>query len=104
MSLVKLQARHLWIDGSLAADLIGEAPCVYLVYYPERKALLLAPIDESYFTTVHKANQALVKLRNIKGDRSISLQELLIDHDIPDDDRPLPFLHQEGLRMLHITL
>lgn len=104
MSEIKLQNRHLFISGALAADAFGDVIQVYVVYYAQNHALLLAPIDDPLFPTMHKARMQMLKTRNLQGDRSISMEEILIDHDIDDTDRDLPYNYQPGLRMVHINL
>jgi hypothetical protein len=101
---VKLRTQHLWISGDIAADAFGDAPQVYIVYYPQQKALLLAPMDDVIFPTIHKSGLQMLKNRNLEGDKTISLQEIIIDNDIDDTDRDLVVMYQPGLRMLHITL
>lgn len=44
----------------------------------------------------------MLKTRNLQGDKSISLQELIIDHDLDESDRDLVFTHQEGMQMLQV--
>ncbi len=104
MSEVKLRNRHLFLSGGLAADAFGDATQVYVVYYAQNHALLLAPSDDALFPTMHKAGMQMLKTRNLQGDRSISLEEILIDHDLDDSDRDLPYTYQSGLRILHIHL
>lgn len=102
--MIKLKNSHLWIAAELAADALGEGAFVFGVYYPQQHALILAPVDDPVFPTIHKPEQLLVKNRNQAGDKSISVQEILIDHEIDDTDRDLVYMHQPGLKMLHITL
>ena len=82
----------------------GELTQVYLVYYPQQKALMLAPSDDTIFPTLHKAVKVMLKSRNLQGDKTITLQELLIDQEIDDTDRDLPFTVSPDMRLLHITL
>lgn len=101
---IKLRTQHLWISGDIAEAVFGPAPQVYTAYYPQQKALLLAPMDDDIFPTVHKGGLQMLKSRNLQGDKTISLQEIIIDNDIDDTDRDLAFMHQPGMRILHVTL
>lgn len=101
---IKLKTQHLWISSDIAEVAFGEVAQVYVVYYPQQRALLLAPMDEEIFPTIHKAALQMLKNRNLQGDKTISLQEIIIDNDIDDTDRDLVFMHQPGMKMLHITL
>lgn len=104
MSFVVLKNRHLFIAAELALQAFGNAAQVYVVYYPTRQALLLAPMEDKIFPTLHKAGLQMLKTRNLQGDKSISLEETLIDHDLDNTDRPLAFNHVPNVPLLHVTL
>ena len=53
---------------------------------------------------LHKAKQHMLKDRNLKGDKSIALHELLIDNEIDSTDRDLVYDFQPGLGILNIKL
>jgi hypothetical protein len=99
----KLKTQHLWISADLAAAL-GNPSQVHVVYYPAQRSLLLAPQDDDIFPTLHKTALQMLKMRNLQGDRTISLQEIIIDHEIDDTDRDLAFNHQAGARLLQVFL
>jgi hypothetical protein len=101
---IKLSTQHLWIAAEIAESAFGSAPQVYVIYYPAQRALLLAPMDDELFPTIHKAGLQMLKTRNLKGDKTISLQEIIIDNDIDDTERDLAFMHQPGVRLLHVSL
>ena len=101
---IKLRTQHLWISGDIAGTVFGDLDKVYTVYYPQLHALLLAPMDDEIFPTIHKGDLQMLKTRNLEGDKTISLQEIIIDHDLDESDRDLVFMHQPGVRMLHVTL
>ena len=101
---IKLRTQHLWISGDIAGTVFGDLDKVYTVYYPQLHALLLAPMDDEIFPTIHKGDLQMLKTRNLEGDKTISLQEIIIDNDLDDSDRDLVFMHQPGVRMLHVTL
>lgn len=101
---IQLKTQHLLIAADIAAEVFGEAAQTYTVYYPQQRALLLAPMDDEIFPKVHKAQLQMLKSRNLQGDKSISLQEIIIDHDIDETDRELEYVFQPGMSMLKITL
>lgn len=103
-SSIRLQTSHLLISGKLAKDLFKDCTNVNLVYYPDRQTLMLAPPHNMPFKQLHKANQHLLKDRNLQGDKSIALHEILIDHQIDPSDRELTFELQPGLEILCIKL
>ena len=101
---VKLKTQHLWITADLAAAVFGDSAQVYTVYYPQQRSLLLAPMTDDIFPTIHKASLQMLKNRNLQGDKTISLQEIIIDHDIEDSDRDLAYICPSGVSLLHVSL
>jgi hypothetical protein len=46
---VKLRTQHLWISGDIVDSALGETAQVYVMYYPQQRSLLLAPMDDDIF-------------------------------------------------------
>jgi len=103
-SPVRLRASHLHIDGELAQTVFGDCENAYVVYYPGRQLLLIAPVTDEDFKKLHQVQQHMVKDRNLQGDKSIALHELLIDQQLREEDRDLPHELQAGLGVLKVTL
>ncbi|MEL7159942.1 MAG: hypothetical protein AAFN92_04230 [Bacteroidota bacterium] len=101
---VQLKRQHLWLSAEIAADAFAGERQVYVVYYPQRGALLLAPMSDDAFKSLHECSLVMLKDRNVRGDKSLSLQEIVIDNDLDGSDRPLAFTTQPGLRMLQVKL
>lgn len=103
-SLLRLKSSHLQIDHALVGQVFGEDHNVYAVYYPNQKSLLLAPVTDELFKQLHKASQHILKSRNLNGDKSIALHEMLIDNQLDDTDRELEYELQPGLGILNVKL
>ena len=101
---VRLRREHLWLSAAVADNAFGGERQVYVVYYPNRRSLLLAPMSDDAFKQLHESALIMLKDRNAAGDKSLSLQEILIDNDLEANDRPLAFTSKPGLRMLQVTL
>ena len=56
------------------------------------------------FKKIHKAGQQMLKDRNLKGDKSIALHEILIDHQIDETDRELTYELAPGMKILNVKL
>ena len=97
---VQLRGAHLLIKGELLREVFGAASQVRMVYYPKEHSLLLAPVEDAVFSQLHKTSTQMLKTRNLDGDGSVSLRELLIDYDLNDADRPLSFEQVKGLGIL----
>lgn len=101
---VRLQNRHLVIDAATAENAFGDEIQVYTVYYANLGALLLAPMSDETFRQAHDCALVMLKLRNARGDKSLSLEEILIDNDLAATDRELVANGAPGLRMLQVML
>lgn len=99
-----LKSSHLLIDHQIATEIFGDDLNVNVVYYADRKALMIAPQSEELFKKLHKAKQHMLKDRNAKGDKTIALHELLIDNEIDSADRNLEFEFLKELRILNVKL
>jgi len=89
--MLQLKSGHLLFDSELVNQLFGNEEQVNTVYYPERKDLLIAPRSKTFFQKLHKTSWTALKLKNPKGDKTIFIRDLLLDHDIDDTDRQLEF-------------
>lgn len=91
MDKVLLRNRHLIVPASIAADFLKDNSHINMVYYAQRQTLLLAPAADELFKGLHKTSMQMVKNKNLTGDKSISLEEMLIDNELDDTDRPLEY-------------
>lgn len=103
-SKVKLKNGHLIIESELADTALLQTRQVYAVYYDNLKAILMAPDSDQTFKAAHDCVMLFVKVKNVRGDRSISIQEFMVDFEISPEDRDLTYMSSPGLTMLHITL
>ena len=103
-ALVSLKASHLVIAREVAEVLFKESSNAFVVYYPNRNTLMLAPVTDEVFKQLHKAGQHMLKDRNLKGDKTLALHEILIDHQLDERDRALDYEVQSALGILSIKL
>ncbi|HFA52174.1 MAG TPA: hypothetical protein ENJ95_24415 [Bacteroidetes bacterium] len=103
-SEVRLKSSHIHIDKEIAAEVFGKDLNVFVVYYPEKKSLMVSPVSNVFFKKLHKASQHMLKDRNLKGDKTIALHEIIIDNQIDETDRDLEYELQPGLGILNIKL
>ena len=101
---VRLKSSHLLIGRELASIIFGNELNVNVIYYADRRTLMIAPQSEELFKKLHKAKQHMLKDRNAKGDKTIALHELLIDNEISNTDRNLEFECQKELKILNVKL
>jgi hypothetical protein len=89
--MLTLKSGHICFQNELVAELFGSEEQVNLVYYHERKTLLVAAQSKTFFSKLHKTNWTALKLRNPKGDKTIFLRDLLMDNDLDETDRVLNY-------------
>jgi len=82
---------HLLLPAELAARAFPGEVQVRLVFYPERRELLLAGRSDVFFEKLHKTQWLVLKDRNPQGDKTLAVRDLLIDNDLELDDRELAF-------------
>lgn len=101
---VYLEAAHICIKKIIAEKVFGSEAVVLSVFYAKDNTFMVAPAGEELFKTIHKANQQMLKSKNSAGDKSISIQELILDNDIDESDRNLEFVVEEALHILKVKL
>lgn len=88
---VSLESSHICLGREVVAAVFQEELNIYLTFYPEKGHLVMAPVTNTFFTTLHKASQHLLKIKSADGARSIALHELIIDHEIEQTAGPLRY-------------
>lgn len=101
---VYLEASHICIKKNTAEKIFGSETVVLSVFYGKEKTFMAAPASEELFRNLHKAGQQMLKIKNAAGDKSISIQELILDNDIDNKDRDLEFVMEEALHVLKVKL
>lgn len=101
---IRLKSSHLLFSQEIVDQVFGEQTSAYMIYYPDRRTLMVAPASDELFKQLHKVTQHIIKDRNMKGDKAIALHEILIDHQLEAVDRDLSFEWQEEMGILNITL
>lgn len=105
MCRLKLQVQHLWLSHELVARYFRETEQVVVAFVEHGPHLLIAPAPASVLVKVHpKASTRMFKLKNLQGDRTISIHDFLIDHELASDDKPLQYDYIEKLGALKVSL
>jgi hypothetical protein len=102
MSKLNLKSQHIIVYQPMVEKFFSGETHVLLKYDTAEKVLLMAPASRNEFKVAHKAAQHMLKERNLKGDKSISIHEILIDHELDDNDRVLSFSIQEGIIKINL--
>ena len=101
---ISLKSQHLIISSELVESYFQNSPYVLLSYKEEIGKLLISPVDNAWFTKMHKADQYFLKQRNLKGDNSTGIHALLLDFDLDDSDRDLSFSENSTSNFLSVDI
>lgn len=101
---IRLQGTHLIIDHEIANTIFGKDTVAYVVYYPGKNTLMMAAYSDELFKKLHKTAQQMLKDRNLKGDKSLALGEILIDNQLDESDRDLEYKVEAALGILSVQL
>lgn len=88
---MKLQNGHIIIDAQLSEQILEGQIQINWVFYPERSQLLFAAKSKTFFEKMHQTQWKTLKHKNAQGDMSFYVREILIDFELDDSDRTLPF-------------
>jgi hypothetical protein len=103
-SEVYLEASHICIKKNIVEKIFGSETVVLSVFYANDNTFMVSPASEELFKTIHKVSQQMLKTKNPNGDRSISIQELLLDQGVDANNRDLEFVVEEVLHILKVKL
>jgi hypothetical protein len=102
MSWIKLANQHLLISSEIAQVFFPGASQVNMVFYTGRNTLLIAAATDELFKGLHKTSTHMLKDKNLKGDKSITLEEIIIDNELNAADRELDFKADETMKIITI--
>ena len=103
--MVSLKSSHIYLESELVKNVFGNIHYAYAVYNLEQKRLLITPVSSQWFVKIYeKPAQFLLKDRNLKGDKTLAVREILIDYDLESSDRTLEFELIEKTKLLKIKV
>ena len=86
-----LKNGHIIIPAAIVKKWLDKDNHVNMVYYPERSQLLVAAKSKTFFEKMHKTKWMVLKYKNLSGDKTLYVREILIDNDLDEADRSLSF-------------
>jgi hypothetical protein len=101
---VALQSSHLFLDSELVKKIFGNVHYAYATYSKEQHRLLITPVSSQWFVKLYEPTQFLLKSRNLKGDKTLAIREILIDNDIDMADRVVTFEIVEKTNLIKVQL
>jgi len=86
-----LKSSHVYLDSELVETIFKNIHYAYVTYVKAQKRLLITPVSSQWFVKMYEPTQFLLKSRNLKGDKTLAIREILIDNDLDMKDRILDF-------------
>jgi hypothetical protein len=86
-----LKNGHIVFPADIVNKWLDDDNHVNMIYYPERSHLLVAAKSRAFFEKMHKTKWMVLKDKNLLGDKTLYVREILIDNELDDTDRPLRF-------------
>jgi hypothetical protein len=102
--MVALKASHIQLDNTIVSKVFQNIHYAYVTYLESQERLLITPVSSQWFVKMYKPTQFLLKDKNLKGDKSIAIREILIDNDLKQDDRELTYEIIEKTNLIKIQL
>jgi len=104
MTKISLKSSHIYLESELVEPIFGNIHYAYVKYLPDQKRLLITPVSSQWFVKMYQPTQFLLKSRNLKGDKTLAIHEILIDNDLDTRDRGLDFEIIEKTKLIKIIL
>lgn len=79
------------ITPELAQKLFKHEHKVFVSYKDDQRQILISSSTNSWFAKLHQFKECLLKDKDMQGTKSISIRDMIIDHDISDKTRQLSF-------------
>jgi hypothetical protein len=104
MAYISLKSSHIYLENELVETIFENIHYAYVKYLKDKQRLLITPVSSQWFVKMYAPTQFLLKSRNLKGDRTLAIREILIDNDLDANDRDLEFEIIEKTKLIKIKL
>lgn len=101
---ILLKSCHVILPYELVKQIFGSVSYAYVSYVSTNQTLLITPVTSTWFANMHKPSQFLLKERNIKGDKSLAIREIMIDNDLNETDRSLLYEVVTNTNLIKISI
>ncbi|MEM9051974.1 MAG: hypothetical protein AAGC47_07985 [Bacteroidota bacterium] len=104
MKGIALKSSHIYLSGEIANYVFGNVIHAYVNYAEDQDRLLITPVSSAWFTKMYEPNQLMLKERNLRGDKTLAIHEILIDHEIDPADRELEYEVVERTQLIKVKM
>lgn len=103
--MIEFKKDHIWINHQLVNKFMNEIEYAYVSFIETHNQLLITPISSKWFIKMYKDHsQILLKSRNLKGDKTINIREVIIDNNLDVTEGPLIYEFVEKTKLIKIKL
>jgi hypothetical protein len=99
-----LKSSHIYLNVNLVEKIFKSVHYAYIAYLPKQKKMLITPVSSLWFVKIHKPTQFLLKSRNLQGDKTLAIREILIDHNLDTTDRIMQYETIEKTNLIVIAI
>lgn len=93
---------HIILNKELVAELFASESYVQVIYYESNKTLMIARDSDDMFRSFHKAKRELLKDKNMHGDKSVNIREMVIDYELDETERSLSCFPDKSMHVLNV--
>lgn len=104
MGKISLKSSHIYLENDLVESIFENIHYAYIKYLKDQNRLLITPVSSQWFIKMYEPTQFLLKSRNLKGDRTLGIREILIDNDLDTNDRLLDFEIIKKTKLIKVSL
>lgn len=101
---ISLRSSHIYLNADLASKVFEQIHYAYVTYVSGQHRLLITPVSSQWFVKMYEPTQFLLKERNLEGDKTLAIREILIDNDLDSHDRDLEYEWIEKTNLLKVVL
>lgn len=103
--MIEFKKDHIWINHQLIQKFMNEIEYAYISFIEKQNQLLITPITSKWFIKMYKNHsQLLLKSRNLEGDKTINIREVIIDNNLELETGPLSYELIEKTKLIKIKL
>jgi len=99
---VNLHSQHIIVHHTLAGRVLQHHVRALVYFDPGLSQISLVAPDRPEYAEKKGYRQCLVKERNRMGDRAFSVQDILLDNNLDETDRPLEFEEENGVLCIRL--
>lgn len=99
-----LKSSHIYLDKKIVECIFDKIHYAYVVYSKNQDKILITPVSSVWFAKMFQPSQFLLKQRNLKGDMTLAIREILIDNDLDMTDRNLTYEVIEKTNLIKVKI